>query len=177
MSSMNEYLSVGLVIKPHGVRGQLKVEPLTDDPARFEQIKSVYVEKNGEFSEYQVESCGFMPAIVLLKLKGIDDMSAAESLRGLYLWVPRSQAKPLEENEYYWADLIGLPAVFSDTEKHLGTLVTILETPSNDIYVVKTPKEQEILLPALKQYITVEMEKGRILIHREGLEEILPDED
>lgn len=100
-------------------------------PARFEQIKSVYVEKNGEFSEYQVESCGFMPALVLLKLKGIDDMSAAESLRGLYLWVPRSQAKPLEENEYYWADLIGLPAVFSDTEKHLGTLVTILETPSN----------------------------------------------
>lgn len=83
----------------------------------------------------------------------------------------------MEENEYYWADLIGLPAVFSDTEKHLGTLVTILETPSNDIYVVKTPKEQEILLPALKQYITVEMEKGRILIHREGLEEILPDEN
>ena len=61
---MNEFLSVGLVIKPHGVRGQLKVEPLTDDPARFEQIKSVYVEKNGEFSEYQVESCGFMPTIV-----------------------------------------------------------------------------------------------------------------
>ena len=174
---MNDYLSVGYVIKPHGVRGQLKVEPLTDDLSRMKELKHVFTEQNGVYTEHVIEGCGFQPSLVLLKLKGVDSMNAAESFRGTYLWIPRSEAKVLEEDAYYWADLMGCQVVFSDSKKQLGVLDSILETKSNDIYVVKTQSGKEVLLPALKQYITVDMEHRTVWVHREGLEEILPDED
>ena len=84
--------------------------------------------------------------------------------------------KKLEDGEYYWADIIGCDAVFSDNGKKLGVIDSIIDTKSNDVYVVKTDKD-DVLIPALKIYVTVDAEHNTVYIHRKGLEEILPDED
>lgn len=173
---MKDYLTVGYVTKPHGVKGQIKVEPLTDDVTRFKNMKYVWVEETGNYIKYAVMGRSVAPSYVLLKLEGVDTMDAAENFRGKYLWIPRSEGRKLDEGEYYWADIIGCDAVFSDNGKKLGTVDSVMATRSNDVYVIKTAKE-DVLIPALKMYVTVDVENNTVFIHRKGLEEILPDED
>lgn len=173
---MNEYLTVGYVNKPHGVRGQIKVEPLTDDITRFKKMKHVFIEEAGNYVKYEIEAKSIAPSYVLLKLEGVDTPEKAERLRSKYLWMPREEGRVLEEGEYYWADLMGVDVVFSDNGKKLGVLDSIIETVSNDVYVVKTGNA-DVLIPALKQYVTIDIEKNTIFVNRTGLEEILPDED
>lgn len=173
---MKEYLSVGFVTKPHGVRGQIKVEPLTDDVTRFKSMKSVLVQEAGNYINYRIMSRSVAPSYVLLKLEGVDTPEDAEKFRNKYLWIPRSEGRKLAEDEYYWADIIGCDAVFSDNGKKLGVVDSIIETKGNDVYVVKTAKD-DVLIPALKQYVTVDVENNTVFIHRKGLEEILPDEN
>ena len=114
--------------------------------------------------------------MVLLKLDGVDTVEDAERFRSKYLYIPRSEGRKLEDGEYYWADIIGCDAVFSDNGKKLGVIDSIIDTKSNDVYVVKTDKD-DVLIPALKIYVTVDAEHNTVYIHRKGLEEILPDED
>lgn len=173
---MNEYLSVGFVTKPHGVRGLIKIEPLTDDVTRFNKMKHVFIEEAGNYVKYEIISRSIAPDHVLLKLKGIDNATDAEALRGKYLFRKRDEGRTLKEGEYYWCDVIGLDVVYADNGKKIGVLDSIINTVSNDVYVVKTDKD-EICLPALKQYVTIDMENKRITVNRNGLEEILPDED
>lgn len=173
---MKSYLTVGYVTKPHGVRGQIKVEPLTDDVTRFKGMKHIFVEETGNYIKYDIISRSVAPTYVLLKLDGVDTVEAAEQFRGKYLWIPRSEGRKLDEGEYYWADIIGCDAVFSDNGKKLGVITSVMATKNNDVYVVKTAKE-EVLIPALKIYVTLDVENNTVFIHRKGLEEILPDED
>ncbi len=173
---MKEYLTVGYVNKPHGVKGQIKVEPLTDDVARFKKMKHIFIQEAGNYIKYDIISRSIAPSYVLLKLEGIDTPEAAEYFRGKYLWMHREEGRVLEEGEFYWADLIGLDVIFADNGKKLGVLDSIIDTVSNDVYVVKTGKE-DVLIPALKQYVTIDLSKYAVFINRNGLEEILPDED
>ena len=170
---MKEYLAVGYVQRPHALKGELTVEPLTDDNSRYKKLKEVYVQEGKEYISYEVESTRISGGkTVLLKLKGIDSVEAADKFRSVYFYVPRKDAVPLEDGQYYYADIIGCKAVMEDTGEVLGTVYDIIETPNNDAYCVKT-KKGDVCIPAMKQFIRVDVENSVIYIFREGLEELL----
>jgi 16S rRNA processing protein RimM len=140
---------IGQVLRPHGVRGEVRVEPFTDLPERFEWLERIYV---GEPPQaVVVDSVRFHQGTILLKLQGDDDRDAAEARRGQRLFVPEDEAIPLEEGEYFIHDLIGLKA-FDDTGRSLGTLVEVLETGANNVFVIRGPLG-ELLLPDIPDVI------------------------
>lgn len=170
---MNTMFSIGRIVNTHGVRGELKVMPTTDEPKRFEKLKSVFVERK-TMESYEIQSVRYHKDFVLLKLKGIEDMNAAELLKGSVLKIDRKDSLPLKKDEYYISDLFGLK-VFTEEERYLGELIDIIETGSNDVYVVKKEdREKDLLLPAIKQVIkNVDIEEQKMIVHLlEGLEEL-----
>ena len=170
---MNTMFTVGRIVNTHGVKGELKVMPTTDDPKRFEKLKSIFVERR-TMESYEIQSVRYHKDFILLKLKGIEDMNAAELLKGSVLKIDRKDSLPLKKDEYYISDLFGLK-VFTEEERYLGELVDIIETGSNDVYVVKKEdREKDLLLPAIKQVIkNVDIEEQKMIVHLlEGLEEL-----
>ncbi|MEE0434077.1 MAG: ribosome maturation factor RimM [Peptococcaceae bacterium] len=153
---------IGKILNAHGVRGELKVEPLTDDPARYTVLEQVYIEdRKKHYTLYDVESVRFHKEQVLVKLKGIDDMDAAKAVKHLHLAINKSDRMPLEEGAYYIDDLIGLE-VYED-ERKLGVLKEVLQPGANDVYVVDSPIYPELLIPALKTVIVnVDLAAGRM---------------
>jgi len=166
---MNEYLAVGKVVNTHGVRGELKVMPLTSDLSGFEYLLFVSVNQDGGLKEYRVKKCRIHKNFVLISLSGVENMNEAEKFKGLDLLVHRRHAKPLEEDEFYICDLIGMKVYEGDTL--LGTLTDVFETGSNDVYVIKGKNKKEILLPALKSVVEeVDLEGRRMQVNiPEGL--------
>lgn len=170
---MNEMFTVGRIVNTHGVKGEIKVMPTTDDPKRFKKLKSIFVERK-TMETYEIESVRYHKDFVLLKLKGIEDMNAAELLKGSVIKINRKDSLPLKKDEYYISDLFGLQ-VYTEEDRFLGELVDIIETGSNDVYVVrKEDREKDLLLPAIKQVIKgVELETKKMTVHLlEGLEEL-----
>ncbi len=110
---MVEMFIVGKIVNTHGIKGELRVLPTTDDSSRFKQLKTVYVE-NKEISEYEIEAVRLHKTFVLIKLKGIDDMDSAQMLKGSILKIDRKDSLPLKEDEYYISDLYGLRVVTED---------------------------------------------------------------
>ena len=171
---MNEMFTVGRIVNTHGVKGEIKVIPTTEDPKRFKKLKSIFVEGRKGMITYEIEGVRYHKDFVLLKLKGINDMDAAELLKGSTLKIDRKDSLPLKKDEYYISDLFGLE-VYTEEERYLGTLVDIIETGSNDVYVVnKEDREKDLLLPAIKQVIKgVDIENKKMTVHLlEGLEEL-----
>ncbi len=148
---MEEYLTVGKIINTHGVKGEMKVMPLTSDISRFDYLKLVWLEANGKLTEHFVEKVRYHQGFVLLTLRGIDTMDKAIALKDCYLKVDRKHTRPLEENEYFIADLIGC-SVF-EKGVLLGTVTDVIQTGSNDVYVTEGEKYGEILIPALEQVV------------------------
>lgn len=159
---MEERFQIGAVASTHGVRGEVKVFPMTDDPARFRKLKEVIVQnKNGAEETMTVESARFFKQMVILKFRGIDSLNDAERYKGSALFVTRENAVPLKENEYFIADLLGL-AVYEDGEV-LGELTDVLSTGANDVYEVTTADKKTILVPAIKDCIkSVDVAAGRM---------------
>lgn len=153
---------IGKILNAHGVRGELKVEPLTDDPARYTVLKQVYIEdRKKQYTLYDVESVRFHKEQVLVKLKGIDDMDAAKAVKHQHLAINKSDRMPLEDGAYYIDDLIGLDVY--EGERKLGILKEVLQPGANDVYVVDSPIYPELLIPALKTVILkVDLEAGRM---------------
>ena len=149
-----KHLILGEILRPHGVRGELRVRLLTDFPERISQLKSVYLgtDPNGKVTAYSVESMRMNQEYGLLKLKGIDDRTEAERYRQLLVMIDLKHAVPLEAGEFYLYELIGLEVRTEDGEV-LGTLTEVLETGANDVYVVKSPKYTEVLVPVLPETI------------------------
>lgn len=171
---MNEMFTVGRIVNTHGVKGEIKVIPTTEDPKRFKKLKSIFVEGRKGMITYEIEGVRYHKDFVLLKLQGINDMDAAELLKGSILKIDRKDSLPLKKDEYYISDLFGLE-VYTEEERYLGTLVDIIETGSNDVYVVnKEDREKDLLLPAIKQVIKgVDIENKKMTVHLlEGLEEL-----
>jgi len=166
---LEEYLTVGKIINTHGVRGELKVMPLTSDITRFDYLKLVWLEENKKLTEYFVEKARYHKHFVLLTLRGIDTMDKAAALKDCYLKVNRKHARPLEENEYFIVDLIGCRVY--ENEEFLGTVTDVLQTGSNDVYVTEGGKYGEVLIPALEQVIrSVDVANKRIdVVLPEGL--------
>ena len=170
---MLEYFTIGKIVNTHGVRGEVKVLPETDDITRFSRLKKVRVKLRGTVSEYEVERGRGQGTTALLKLKGIDTPEAAALLKGAELEIHRSEAIKLPKDQWFIGDLIGC-FVYEEDGTCLGKVVNVLQTGSNDVYEVKDEQERTILIPALKQVVLdVNIEEARILVKLlPGLKEI-----
>ena len=158
-------LEIGQIVNTFGIKGMVKVKPFTDDIRRFDELKIVYVEKNNNQTEYEIEEVKYHKDMVLIKFKGIDKVEQAEMLRNSYLTVSRNSVEKLEEGRYYIVDLLGLE-VYTDEQVLLGTLEDIFNTGSNDIYVVKDKQGKQILLPAIQDVIKqIDIENKKIIVH------------
>lgn len=162
---MQEYLEIGQIVNTLGLKGMVKIVPFTDDIHRFDELKSVMLERNQQKTEYEIEQVMYRKNMVYLKFKGIDRVEEAERLRNSILKIHRSEGAKQDEDSYYIVDLLGLP-VYSDEGKKLGVLEDIFNTGSNDIYVVKDELGKQILLPAISDVIkNIDLEQGRITVH------------
>ena len=162
---MVDKLRVGVISSTHGIRGEVKVFPTTDDPARFKSLKKVILEAKRETLELTVERVKFFKQFVIVKFKGIDDINDVEKYKGAELWVTREDAVPLEEGEYFISDLIGLTVMTDEGEK-LGTLKDVLQTGANDVYEVTMSGGKTVLLPVIDECVLdVDLEKGEVLVH------------
>ncbi len=168
---MQQYFEVGQIVNTFGIKGFIKIKPFTDEVSRFEELKEIYVEqKNKELKEVKIEKISYQKELVLLKLKGIDDLTQAEKLKGLYLKISRKNAKKLPKGTYFIADLIGMN-VYSDEGKLLGKLDDVYSTGANDVYVVKNENGIQVLLPATQEVIKqIDLDNEKIIVHMlEGL--------
>ncbi len=148
---MEQFLQVGIISSTHGVRGEVKVFPTTDDAVRFKNLKKVILNTGKEQIPLEIENVKFFKQFVILKFKGIDNINDIEKYKGKSLFVDRENAVKLEKDEYYIADLIGMQ-VFTE-EGRLGVLKDVLETGVNEVYVVDSDKYGEVLIPAIQQCI------------------------
>lgn len=159
---MTDRFQIGAITSAHGVRGEVKVFPMTDDAARFRQLKDVIVQKrNGAEETLAVESARFFKNMVILKFRELKSREDAERYRGSALFVTRENAVALGENEYFIADLIGL-AVY-ENEERLGELTDVLTTGANDVYEVTGDEGKTLLIPAIRDCIRrVDIVEGRM---------------
>lgn len=149
---MEEYLEIGQIVNTSGLKGFLKVIPLTDDITRFEDLKTVYIQEKKDLVEFKIQEVKYSKNMVLLKLKGIDDIGEAEKFKNFYIKINRKDAVELEEDSYFIVDIIGCK-VFTDENEFLGKVIDVFQTGSNDVYTVKNNEDKEILLPAIEDVI------------------------
>ena len=167
---MEDLLQVGIITSTHGVRGEVKVYPTTDDPRRFRRLKEVVLDTGREKLNLEIEGVKFFKQFVILKFKGLDNINDIEKYRQKSLYVTRKNAVRLQRDEYFIADLIGLK-VQDEDGKELGTVKDVIETGANDVYEVEMADGRSLLLPAIKQCIlNVDVENGTMQVHvLEGL--------
>lgn len=161
---MNEFLEVGQIVNYYGIKGFLKVVPFTDDITRFDDLKTIYIEKNKKLEEKEIEEVKYHKNLVLLKLKGIDDINDTEQFKNCILKIDRKDAVELPDDTYFITDMIGMN-VYTEENKLLGTLIDIFPTGSNDVYVVKDELGKQILLPAIGEVIkNVDVKEKRMTV-------------
>ena len=167
---MNEYLEIGQIVNTNGLKGMLKVKPLTDDITRFNDLKSVFIQKDSELLEFKIQDVKYSKNMVLLKLEDINSINEAEKYKNLYIKINRKDAVKLDKNSYFIVDIIG-SEVLTEENEILGKITEVLELKSNDVYVVKNAEGKEILLPAIEEVIKdIDIENKRVIIHlMEGL--------
>lgn len=144
------FLVIGQVTKPHGVRGEMRVMPLTDRPERFSWLKEVFLGEDGG-RRAKVTAARVHQGFILLKIEGYETRDDAETLRGTKLTIPEDQAIPLDEGEYYLRDLLGMKVV-TDEGRQLGVLEDVIETGANNVFVVRGP-DGEVLLPDIPDVV------------------------
>lgn len=151
-SSMGEpvYLTIGILGKPHGIKGEILLFVRTDFPERIRNGKYVFI--GDSYKAYALENVRQHSRGLLIKFTDLDSIEAVEDLRGQDVYVKVSSLPPLPEGEYYHHQLLGMK-VFDEGGEFLGILAEILETGANDVYVVKPSEEKEILIPALKKHL------------------------
>ena len=149
---MEDMLRVGVYANTHGVRGEIKVFPTTDDTSRFKKLKKVYLDLGKEKMELEIQSVRFFKNLVILKFKGIDNINDIEKYKGKDLLIQRKDAVKLREDEYFICDIIGSKVVTEDG-KEVGSLKEVLQTGANDVYEVVVEGGKSIYLPAIKQVV------------------------
>lgn len=167
---MEQYLRVGVIASTHGLKGEVKVFPTTDEPERFRKLKKVFLDTGKEYLPLKIKSVKFFKNQVILKFDEFQDINEVEKYRGKDLLIDREQALPLAENENFIVDLINMD-VYDEEEQRLGTLTDVLQTGANDVYVVETEEGKEILLPAIPSCILeVDVEAAKMIVRiPEGL--------
>ena len=162
---MEDLLKVGVITTTHGVRGEVKVFPTTDDAERFLELEYVLLDTGRELRRLDIKNVRFFKNLVILKFDGIDNINDIEKYKGKDLWIPREEAQELGEDEYYIADLQGLNVVL-EVGTEFGTLRDVMETGANDVYIIDSNEHGEVLLPAIKECILdVDLEKNTMTVH------------
>lgn len=150
---MVDYLQVGKIVNTHGVKGEVKLIPLTDDPRRFDELEWVYIERDGRLKKHTILDLKYIKGSVTIKFSDIESMSEAEQYKDCFVLVDRENAVKLPEGSFFICDIIGC-SVFDENGSLLGKLTDVLQTGSNDVYVVRDDSGKEILLPALKSVVS-----------------------
>lgn len=168
---MEDFLKVGTITTTHGVRGEVKVFPTTDDPERFLDLKRVFLDTGKEMLPLTIKGVKFFKNLVIVKFGEIDNINDVINYKGMDLLIPREEGAELGDDEYYIADLIGMEVYLEDGTLY-GTLKDVMETGANDVYIVKKESGGEILLPAIHECILdVNPEEGKMTVHlMKGLE-------
>lgn len=162
---MEKYFRIGVFSNTHGIKGEIKVFPTTDNIKRFDDLKSVILDTNNGQINFDVEGVRYFKNMAILKFKDINRIEDIEMYKGCDILVTRENAVPLENNEYYIADLIGLK-VFDEEQKKLGIISNVIQTGANDVYVVKTDKESDLLIPSIKECIKeINIKEGYVKVH------------
>ena len=162
---MEDLLQVGVITTTHGIRGEVKVYPTTDEAHRFDYLESVLLDTGKELCELEIQRVKYFKQFVILKFRDVDNINDIEPYKGKSLYVTRDFAVPLEENEYYIADLIDMD-VFLEDGSLFGTLKDVMETGANDVYVIHTTDKKEVLVPAIKDCVKeVDVEQNKMIIH------------
>lgn len=170
---MEQFLRIGVITTSHGLKGEVKVYPTTDSPERFKQVKRVILKTPRETIETEIASARFFKNLAIVKFTAFDDVEQVKNLHNTEIYIYREDGQPLEEGEYYIADLLGC-SVVTEAGKSLGKIKDVLQTGANDVYVVDTAdggdqefkaKSSEILLPVIPQCIkNVDIENGIITV-------------
>ncbi len=161
---------VGKVIKPRGLKGEVKVEIITSFPEHFKKLKALLLKTDSGQRTYPLSQAKFSSGYVFLKFKDIHSVEEAERLRNAELYIEQEQLTELSETEYYIHDLLGIQ-VFDENEHPIGKLIEVESYPSSDVYVVKAPDGKCHMIPAIKDVIKhVDIKSGRMTIQvMEGL--------
>ena len=169
---MPNLLEIGQIVNSYGIKGEFKVVPFTDDITKFSKLKTIYTEKNKKLEKMKIEEVRYHKNLVLLKLKGIDDINDTLKYKNCYIKIDRADAVELPKNSYFIVDLIDME-VYTDKNEFLGKIVDVFPTGSNDVYVVKDDLGKQVLLPAIEEVIkNVDVANKKMVVHLiEGLGE------
>lgn len=162
---MNKYLELGQIVNVKGLKGEVKVNPFTEDSTKFERISKVFIKQKQDMTEYEIEEVGYSKNQVIIKFNNINTVEEAEKLRNAYILVDREIFGKLPEGVYYIADLIGLD-VYTESNEYLGKVDDIFNTGSNDVYVVKSENGMQKLLPGIDEVIKkIDIESNKIIVN------------
>ena len=167
---MEDLLTVGIITTAHGVHGEVKVYPTTDDVKRFKKCKELILDDKKNQRRVKLLSVKFFKQFVIIKIEGIDTMDDALKLKNASLLVTRDMAVKCEKDEYFIADLIGLK-VFDEDNNLIGIVSEVYQTGANDVYEIEKEDSKKVLVPAIKDCIkNVDIKEGKMTIHvMEGL--------
>lgn len=162
---MEDLLQVGAITQTHGLRGEVKVFPTTDDAKRFKKLKEVILDTGKEKIVLEIEGVKFFKQFVILKFKGFDNINDIERYKGKSLYVTRENAVKLKKDEYFIADLIDIK-VYDENDVYMGVLENVIVTGANDVYEIVLEDGRTLLLPAIKQCVLdVDMEQRKMKVH------------
>ena len=162
---MEKYFRVGVIANTHGIRGEVKVYPTTDDINRFKKLKKCILDTGKEYIDLNVESVKFFKNMVILKFKEYNNINDIECYKGKDILVSRDNAVKLEKGEYYIADILGAKVILEDGSE-FGVLEDVIQTGANDVYVVKTLDNKEVLLPKIDECVKkLDIENKIVTVH------------
>lgn len=162
---MEKYFRVGVIANTHGIRGEVKVYPTTDDINRFKKLKKCILDTGKEYMDLNVESVKFFKNMVILKFKEYNNINDIECYKGKDILVSRDNAVKLEKGEYYIADILGAKVILEDGSE-FGVLEDVMQTGANDVYVVKTLDNKEVLLPKIDECVKkLDIENKIVTVH------------
>lgn len=160
-----DMLRVGVYSNTHGIRGEIKVFPTTDDAARFKKLKTIFFDTREGLKEFTITQVKFFKQMVILKFKEINNINEIEKYKGCDLLISREDAVPLEENEYFICDILGAE-VYTEDGALFGHLKDVMTTGANDVYVVTTTEKKEVLLPVIPDCVKeIDTENKKVVVH------------
>ncbi len=159
---MEDLLRVGVISSTHGIKGEVKVFPTTDDMNRFKKLKNIILDTGKEQLNLEIENVKFFKQFTILKFKGFDNINDIEKYKGKDLYVTRENAVPLEEHEFFICDLIDCIG-YEEDGNELGRLTEVMQTGANDVFVFQTANGKEVLVPYIEQCVRkIDIESKRI---------------
>lgn len=172
---MQDYLIIGQMVKPQGVKGEIKVKVLSEDENRFLDLKTIFIKDKDSYKPLEVSSSDTRGEFAYITLNGVTNRNEAEKYRNMYIYINRENALKLENGRYFICDLIGIE-IYTEKDEHIGILADILQNGGADVYVVKGNKQ--LMFPALKRLIIkTDIESKKIIVDSRVLSEVAVYED